>query len=61
MGNSDSDNDSRRLAKKLLVEQRIVKASINSSVAKWLDVPDGPFALGMGSFAQGSSGVEGAK
>lgn len=51
----------RNLAKKVLSEQRIVKASYGKVVAKWLDIPGGPFAQGIGSFAQGFTGAGDSK
>lgn len=43
---------------KLLNNQVLVKAAAKGSkTVQWLDVPDGPFALGVGTFAVGSKGI----
>ncbi len=42
----------------LLNNQILVKAAVKGSkTVQWLDVPDGPFALGVGSFAVGTKGA----
>jgi hypothetical protein len=42
------------MASHLLSEGRIVQALASGTTTKWLDVPDGPFARGEGTFAAGS-------
>lgn len=44
---------------KLLNNQILVKAAAKGSkTVKWLDIPDGPFALGVGAFAAGTKGKD---
>jgi hypothetical protein len=38
----------------LLDQGRVVQALANGTTTKWLDIPDGPFACGEGTFAAGS-------
>jgi hypothetical protein len=41
-------------AERLVQAKRIVRALKGGNTAKWLDVPEGPFAQGHGEFAQGA-------
>ena len=45
-----------RLAQDLITEGRIVQCKASGShIPKWLNVPDGPFALGIGEFREGAA------
>lgn len=45
----------------LLNEEKIVACTVGKSVAKWLDIPGGPFAIGVGEFAEGWAPSKGGR
>jgi hypothetical protein len=50
------------MVEELLVSGRLVHANAGGTVPKWLDVPEGPFAKGIGAFAAGApTGKSGRK